>query len=166
MNHIMLSNYCSSHTLHPSIHTYFRRIREQCHLPPVTSHDLSSAQLHRFRIDSTQHSAQKGSVLGPGTPVTKANSEHTHHSNRTKWQVVVLGRDRRYPKQHTQHGDTSSSHSAADKESSILAYDAVSINYWRFGDLAVSIFRPMPSSPWATTLKMEKTKSYEISVTK
>lgn len=77
MNHNILSNCCRSHTLHPSIHTYFRRIREQCHLPPVTSHDLSSAQLHRFRIDSTQHGAQKASVLGPGTPVTKANSDNT-----------------------------------------------------------------------------------------
>ena len=60
-----------------AIHTYFRRIREQCHLPPVTSRDSSSTQLHRFRIDSTQRGAQTASVLGPGTPVTKANSDNT-----------------------------------------------------------------------------------------
>jgi len=111
---------------------------------------------------STAH--RKLPYSAPGLPLPKPTA-NTYHSSRTKWQIVVLGRDRRYPKQHTQHGDTSSSHSAVDKESNIMAYDAVSINYWRFGDLAVSIFRPMPS-PWAITLKMETTKSYEILVTK
>lgn len=107
MNHIILSNCCSSHTLHPSIHTYCRRIREQCHLPPVTSHDPSSAQLHRFRIDSTSTAHRKLPYSAPGLPLPKPRAT-IHHSNRTKWQTVVLGRDRRYPKQHTQHGDTSS----------------------------------------------------------
>jgi hypothetical protein len=95
----------------------------------VTSHDLSSAQLHRFRIDSPQHGAQKASVLGPGTPVTEANSDKALNSNSTKWQIVVLGRDQGHPKQHTQHGDIRSSHSAVEKDSIIMAYDAVSISY-------------------------------------
>lgn len=153
MNHIILSNCCSSHTLHPSIHIAALGSNAISRPWPLMTCPPPSCIVFVLIPPSTAH---KLPYSAPGLPLPKPTAI-TQHSNRIKWQIVVLGRDRQYPKQHTQHGDKSSSHSAVDKESSILAYDALSINCRRFGDLAVSIFRSMPS-PWATTLKMETTK--------
>ena len=76
----------------------------------------------------------------PGLPSPKPTAT-THHSIRIKWPIVVLGTRKKISETiHKQHDDTTSSHSAVDKDSSILAYDAVSINYRCFGDLDVSIF--------------------------